>query len=173
MIGETKIDIGRIIQSVESFNKTMTVPPQVSRLILITLCIIAGYFTARHFLVPPSFGQYGWYRGDALKEIASRPISFAGKKSCLECHAAIGDAMSSSLHKKISCEACHKAGASHAEDPTENSMPKITNPKFCLRCHLESPSLPAKFPRVDAADHYSDQVCMDCHLPHTPKDAPK
>ena len=62
-------------------------PPQILRLVLLTLGIVGTYLVARTLLVPQSFGEYGWYRGAALGEIASRTPVFAGKKACEECHA--------------------------------------------------------------------------------------
>ena len=47
-------------------------PPQIIRLVLLTIGIVCVYFTARFFLVPASFGQLGHYRGNALQEIAAR-----------------------------------------------------------------------------------------------------
>jgi hypothetical protein len=35
------------------------------------------FLCIRGFLVPRSFGQYGHYRGNAIAEIAARPIHFA------------------------------------------------------------------------------------------------
>jgi hypothetical protein len=50
------------------------------------VAIVGSYFIARYFLTPSSFGQYGWYRGDALTELASQPVTFAGREACQECH---------------------------------------------------------------------------------------
>src|ERR1035441_2666943 len=37
-------------------------------------------------LVPRSFGQYGHYRGNAIKDTAALPISYAGHQVCESCH---------------------------------------------------------------------------------------
>ena len=44
---------------------------------------------ARAFLTPATFGEYGWYRGAALEELAARTPVYAGKKACDECHSDI------------------------------------------------------------------------------------
>jgi hypothetical protein len=150
---------------------TGRLPPQISRLILLTVAIVASYFAARHFLVPVSFGQYGWYRGNALKEIAALPIAFAGRAACAECHTETAEQLAKSSHRTVACESCHDANAVHAEDPTV-TPPPIKDVRFCLRCHAANPSRPAKFPQVEAADHYPDQGCLDCHRPHAPTEAP-
>jgi hypothetical protein len=50
------------------------------------------FLVIRHFVVPPSFGQYGHYRGAAIGEIAARPVKFAGHDSCEACHSDVADA---------------------------------------------------------------------------------
>ena len=146
-------------------------PPQVVRVILLTVFIMASYFVARHFLVPASFGQYGWYRGNALQELRVLPISYAGRAACVECHSDEAEKMSRSSHRSVSCESCHGPNHTHAEDPTE-SPSKIEDPRFCLRCHQAVFSRPAKFPQIEAAAHYSAQRCKECHPPHAPTDIP-
>jgi hypothetical protein len=151
-------------------NKPLSVPPQVTRLLLLTGIILLLFFTARHFLVPNSFHEYGWYRGNALRENADRPISFAGKKTCVECHEAVVEKMKKSKHNSFSCESCHGPNAKHADDPTV-SPTKIENPQFCLQCHEANPSRPTKFPQINPKEHY-DGACMDCHQPHQPSETP-
>ncbi len=147
-------------------------PPQITRLVYLTLAIVAVYFLARGFLVPASFGQYGWYRGNALKEIAALPIRYAGRAACAECHEEAAERLAEGSHQGLSCEACHGPGAAHAEDPAE-AAPKPENSRFCLRCHEFNLSRPAKFPQVEADDHFPDQKCAECHAPHSPMQAPE
>ena len=61
-------------------------PPQLFRIVLLAVGIVTAYSIARYFLTPPSFGEYGWYRGEALAELATRQPVYAGKKACEECH---------------------------------------------------------------------------------------
>src|SRR5258705_8361487 len=113
-------------------------PPQILRLVLLTVGIIGSYFVARAFLTPASFGEYGWYRGEALAEIASRPPSYAGKKACEECHSDVVQKLTKHEHKTLSCEACHGPGQAHADNP--DIKLEILNFSHCARCHEANPS---------------------------------
>ncbi len=148
-------------------------PPQISRLLLLTGVIVVGYFGARHFLVPKSYGQYGHFRGDAMKEIAALPISYAGRTACAECHDEVVAKLAGGSHKNVGCESCHGPSQAHIEDPV-GVTPKIDDPRFCLRCHQANFSRPAKFPQIDGANHHGDQSqkCITCHQPHAPKETP-
>ena len=147
------------------------VPPQIVRILILIVTVVALYMLARHFLVPASFGQYGWYRGNALQELRALPTSYAGRAACLECHADVAKKMDESSHKSIACESCHGPNQPHADDPTTTPL-KIEDPRFCLRCHQANPSRPARFPQIDSAEHNAGKPCMECHLPHAPTDAP-
>ena len=147
-------------------------PPQVTRLVYLTLAIVVSYFVARWFLVPSSFGQYGWYRGDALKEISALPISYAGRETCMECHEEQAAKLDKGGHKSVRCESCHGPAGAHANDMSLDP-PRIVDPKFCLRCHEANPARPLKFPQVVSEDHPSDQKCVECHVPHSPREVPK
>ena len=147
------------------------IPPQFTRLILLAVLIVASYFIARHFLVPASFGQYGWYRGNALQEATVRPIAYAGRIACVACHTEVADKTAKFSHAHLSCEACHGPNQAHADDPTL-SPAKITNPRFCLRCHQANPSRPASFPQIEPATHNPEKTCRQCHQPHAPTEAP-
>ena len=151
--------------------RTTRIPPQIVRLAILTILIVAAYFTARHFLVPASFGEYGWYRGDYLKEARALPTTFAGAAACSDCHTEVVEKKAQGGHKFISCESCHGALGSHVEDPTA-TPPKIKDHSFCVRCHEANPSRPETFPQVDVADHAGNQNCMECHQPHQPKESP-
>lgn len=143
--------------------------PQISRLLLLTIAIIVSYSIARFFLTPPSFGEYGWFRADALKEIASQPRTYAGKKACGECHSEQIKQIESFEHKTLSCEACHGAALAHAEDPD------VKVPKFaynCVRCHESDPSKPKWLKQINSRKHYPGQKCTECHMPHHPSEVP-
>jgi len=146
-------------------------PPQIERLALVVIAIAVAYFTARHFLVPRSFGKYGWYRADALSDYVAMPITYAGGATCKECHADLITKMAKERHVNLPCQSCHGPSNAHAEDPSVE-IAKIKDPNYCVRCHLASPSRPEKFPKVVLTDHYEGQKCIECHSPHTPKEAP-
>ena len=144
-------------------------PPQILRLVLLTLGIVGSYMVARAFLTPASFKEYGWYRGAALQEIAARTPVFAGKQACAECHADILKTMDSGPHKTLSCEACHGVSRDHVENP--NITPVKLTGSHCIRCHEANPSRPAWFKQIVLKEHYGDN-CVECHKPHQPNQTP-
>ena len=145
-------------------------PPQIFRLVLLTLAIIVTYVIARSLLTPNSFGQYGFYRGDALLEHMSPNPVFAGREACLECHEDIQDKLTKGEHKTIGCESCHGVGKDHADNP-DVKLIKIGD-NGCLRCHEASPSRPAWLKQINSKDHYRGDKCADCHVPHQPNEVP-
>lgn len=144
------------------------IPPQVLRILLLAAGIVSSYGMARHFLTPPSFGQYGFYRGAALSEATARPLVYAGKKSCAECHAEVAEKLAGFGHKTLSCEGCHGPGWAHEQELVDIPKPDAS---FCIRCHEASPSRPKTHKQVVLKDHYSGS-CIECHLPHAPSEAP-
>lgn len=147
-------------------------PPQITRLLLLAAVIVAVYALARYLLVPASFHQYGFYRGAALTELASQPAVYAGHEACQECHPELVKQKAESKHKTVACESCHGPALAHAENPLQSSPEKITDPRFCLRCHAEDPARPERFPMVNGQEHFPDQTCGECHQPHAPEEAP-
>ena len=131
----------------------LSMPPQITRLVLLTIAIICAYFTARYLLTPQSFGQYGHYRGAALQEIAGREPFWAGRKTCDTCHGEI---------------------VGPAKAHVDNPEVKLPKPGYgqCVRCHEASPSRPAWIHQVTPAKHYTGQVCTECHVPHQPNEVP-
>ncbi len=99
-------------------------PPQLFRIFLLAVGIVVVYSIARYFLTPPSFGEYGWYRGAALAELATRDRVYAGKKACEECHSDEYQKVMKHEHKGLSCEGCHGPGEAHAEDPRTDNIEK-------------------------------------------------
>lgn len=150
-------------------------PPQVSRLLLLAAGIVAIYFIARIFLVPESFGEYGWYRGAALQERAELPVSYAGAEACLECHDEQEEVLQKSGHRSLSCEGCHGAVYEHSLHPTSKAaLPaRIQDQRFCLRCHLRTGSRPTEFPQIVEPGHSDGESCLSCHLPHNPEESPE
>jgi hypothetical protein len=149
--------------------RPLGIPPQITRLILLTLLIVLSYGTARYLLTPPTFGQYGWYRGAALEEIAARDPVYAGKKSCDECHSEELETLGKGEHKTLSCEACHGVSQDHAGNPDITPI-KLTG-SHCIRCHESNPSRPAWFKQIVVKTHYEGR-CAECHVPHQPNEVP-
>jgi predicted CXXCH cytochrome family protein len=137
---------------------------------------VAGLFLAgvlvflvlQALLVPKGFGLYGHYRAGALEENRARPIKFAGREACVECHSDVPDAMTGGRHAAIRCEACHGPLAGHAGDPTEQKAVRPDSKVLCARCHAASVARPARFPQVEVADHAGGEACTTCHAAHKP-----
>ena len=146
-------------------------PPQIVRILLLTVFIVGSYFTARAFLKPSSFGQYGHYRGEAMEEIASRSRKFAGQKACDECHSEILLAKDKFEHKGVSCESCHGALLVHADDPDNTKVLKHDD-TLCIRCHLSVTGRPTWIKQITPEKHYTGQACKECHSPHQPNEVP-
>ena len=149
----------------------LKIPPQITRLILVTILIVASYLGARHLLTPSSFGQYGWFRGDAVGEIASsREPLWAGKKACEECHSEELNKLAKGEHKNLSCEGCHGPASQHPSHPDV----KLVKPKFgaCVRCHEQNSARPKWMHQVNSRKHFTGQLCTECHVPHQPNEVP-
>ena len=130
--------------------------------------VLVGFLLVRAHLVPKSFGQYGHYRGDALAELSSKPISFAGHQSCEECHADVLEVKRAGKHAGVNCEACHGPLATHAADPA-SVVPQLPDTAvLCARCHEENIAKPKSFPQVASKEHSGGVLCKSCHVPHSP-----
>ncbi|MDR3734913.1 MAG: multiheme c-type cytochrome [Acidobacteriaceae bacterium] len=125
------------------------------------------FWGVRGFVVPRSFGQYGHYRGNAISDVAGRPIHFAGHEACEACHADVVAVKSTGKHAQLHCEACHGPLANHAADPSI-TPPKLDTALLCVRCHEASAARPKNFPQVVSADHSNGLPCETCHQPHSP-----
>ena len=129
---------------------------------------ILSFLVLRAFLVPKSFGQYGHYRGNAMSEIAARPVRYAGHETCETCHADVLDKKKDGRHAHVNCEACHGPLAKHADDPTSETPQKLDTAVLCARCHEANTAKPKAFPQVATGDHSSGLPCDTCHQPHSP-----
>lgn len=137
---------------------------RVAAVFLVGLLLFLGL---RGFLVPKSFGQYGHYRGDAIHEIASRPVNFAGHQVCEGCHADVLEKKSAGKHAHVNCEACHGPQSKHADDPSVTPVkPDIA--VLCVGCHEARAARPKTFPQIASAEHSGGLACDTCHQPHSP-----
>ena len=141
-------------------------PPQLIRLVVLTLLVIATYSVARVILTPATFGHYGHYRGAALVDAASRPVVYAGGKACDECHSDTGELVAKDRHKGISCESCHGPARTHSRNP--DIVPVKLTDQLCLRCHVSDPARPAKQRQIKINDHFPSDKCVECHVAHQP-----
>ena len=139
------------------------------RLVGVVIVAVVAFVVLRAAVVPKSFGQYGHYRGDAINEIAARPIGHAGHEVCEGCHTEVVDQKKLGKHVVVACEACHGAQAKHADDPASIKPAKLDTAILCARCHEANSAKPPGFPQVVTADHSGGLACDTCHQPHRPK----
>jgi uncharacterized CHY-type Zn-finger protein len=138
------------------------------RLAVVMAIALTAFMILRAAVVPRSFGQYGYYRGLALAEIASRPIAFAGHVNCETCHSDVVAVKNEGKHAGVNCEVCHGALAKHAEDPGTVQPPKLDTAVLCVRCHEVNGARPRDFPQIVAKEHSTGLPCETCHQPHSP-----
>jgi len=145
------------------------IPPQLKRLALAFAIFISAFLIIRHFLRPESFGQYGFYRGASLEEIAQLPVKFAGHKVCLDCHQDIDDLKQQDVHSEISCETCHGPGQKHSENGDTTLLEKPVSRESCGICHSKNAAKKkeAVF-QVNLKEHNTQKKCIECHNPHQP-----
>ena len=126
-----------------------------------------AFLVLRAAVVPHSFGEYGHYRGAAIKEIAGLPIHYAGHQTCETCHTDIAQMKSGGMHAHVNCEACHGPLEKHAQDPSIDPG-KPNAAVLCVRCHAANAARPKWFPQVDPQQHSGGVPCITCHNPHNP-----
>lgn len=138
------------------------------RFALVFLALVAVFLVARAVLTPEGFGTYGHYRAGALEDNRARPLTFAGRAACLDCHDDIAETKKAGKHAGIGCEACHGPLEAHVLDAATVIPEKPDHKTLCLVCHLENLAKPKGFPQIDPNDHAGDDKCGTCHNPHTP-----
>jgi len=140
----------------------------IVRLAVASAVVFMIFLLLRMAATPKSFNEYGHYRGDALNELASQDLSYAGHKACEDCHGDVAELKTTGMHKGVNCEACHGPLAKHVEDPG-SVVPQLPDTSMlCPRCHEANLAKPKTFPQVVSAEHSGGAVCKGCHQPHSP-----
>lgn len=165
-------------------------PKHILRLITLLVGVAILAVVGRFYLVPHSYYRYGYYRGDAVAEIARDPPLYKGSRSCASCHRQIFNQWSASAHR-VQCEDCHGPAGEH---PRMGAPPLPSKPDthqllmqeryriatgrmqiptntahLCLQCHESIPGRPATQLQVIASVHAGTQQCAACHDVHSPK----
>lgn len=144
-------------------------PVQVKRLLVVFAVFVGIMLGLKYFLTPDSWGEYGAYRGNALKEIASKDVKFVQSETCAMCHDSIAELKMQGLHKTVKCEICHGPGYLHVEDDENIDMEIPNGIHFCMRCHTINAASPQSvIKQIDAIEHSENEDCINCHNPHEP-----
>ena len=131
---------------------------------------IAVFLLLRWVFVPEDFGVLGHYRASALTLNRDKPLAYAGRAVCADCHADVVEARAGGRHEQVGCEACHAPAARHASGDDKAPRPVKPDGRIgCLACHDRDASRPATHPQVVASEHAGDAVCTSCHQPHNPR----
>lgn len=151
--------------------------PHVLHPLWVAIAVVGLILLGRIFLVPDDFGvhgrnfTYGFHRLSNIEEWQNFPIKYQGWDSCTECHRDNVRMLRRSPHRSIECENCHGPAVGH---PDEIAMlPRNTDRELCLRCHafLEYPnSARAVVPPINPRLHFRRQACVECHVPHDPRE---
>lgn len=147
------------------------VPRDTEHLVRLALLFAAGiviFLVVRSLLVPPGFGTLGHFRPGAIVANQQKPLNYAGRAACDECHSETVSELSAAMHGKIGCESCHGPLAAHVADSDNVTPAKLDVVTLCSRCHAANPSRPKSQPQVDVAAHAEGEVCTECHQPHNP-----
>ncbi|MFZ0943603.1 MAG: multiheme c-type cytochrome [Syntrophobacteraceae bacterium] len=140
----------------------------IVRLAIAFAVVFVIFLLIRAHFIPKSFGQYGHYRGNALAELSSKPISYAGHQACEDCHGEVVLMKTAGKHAGVNCESCHGPLAGHAGDPGSVAPQLPDTAVLCARCHEANIAKPKNFPQVVSAEHSGGAVCKSCHQPHSP-----
>lgn len=144
--------------------------PHLKRALMLLVIAMIGFIAVRSLVVPDSFGQYGWYRGESVGEIRNFPVEHAGSKSCGEenCHKTIYSIWSGAGHKTVNCETCHGPSEKHVSNIRIMPPPANDSREYCGLCHFKRAARPEKFPQIDPETHGENLKCAYCHNPHKP-----
>ncbi len=144
--------------------------PHIKRAVALLVMAIIGFIFVRSFIVPGSFGQYDWYRGDSVIDNRNLPVGYAGSGSCGEenCHKTIYKIWTDSRHKTVNCETCHGPAGNHVGNIRIMPQPADDSREFCGRCHFKRAARPSSFPQIDPETHGENLKCAYCHNPHKP-----
>lgn len=151
------------------------------RLVLVFVGIVALVLIVRMVVLPESWGEYGYYRGDYIEEEAARPLVHGTNDSCKSCHETVYEMKHAGAHHRLSCETCHAPLVEHVRDGEKFADMPVrrgeAQTQLCLKCHQRVIGRPETFPMIDAAAHLDEQgvrpthECNRCHTVHAPLEA--
>jgi len=145
-------------------------PKHISRLLMLLVAAIVLAYALKVYLTDPSYYRFGYYRADAVPELAEGAPRYQGSVSCLGCHEERSEVWPVSAHKTVQCEVCH--GVTEECPVKEGSRIPVDTIRLCLTCHEKMPARPDRHPQIVADEHpVADgevMPCLECHDPHAP-----
>jgi cytochrome c553 len=148
----------------------MGLPKHISRLLLLLLAAAAIAYALKVWLPDPSYYRFGYYRADAVPELAEGELRYQGSASCLGCHEERSEVWPVSAHKTVQCEVCH--GVTEECPVKEGSRIPADTIRLCLTCHEKMPARPSAQPQIVLGEHPLNDgeimPCIECHDPHSP-----
>lgn len=142
------------------------------RAAFLLLAVLVVVITGRHFLIPDSFGEMGYYRYDALFEHMDKEPRHGSPDACADCHDEIAAKKAAGAHAPVKCEVCHDTLASHVKDGDKFADMRINRSwELCAYCHQKLTGRPAIIAQVDLREHLElaagqsipDEACVACH----------
>ncbi len=150
---------------------TQRMPKHIVRLLLLLGFFLIFAFAAKIYLTDPSYYRYGYYRADAVPELADGPLHYLGSPYCqAECHEERNEDWPLGAHKTVQCEVCH--GTTEECPVKEGTRIPADTIRLCLTCHEAMPARPAAQPQITLSEHPvadgESMRCIECHDPHSP-----
>lgn len=98
---------------------------------------------------------------------APNPPSTPGE--CNACHGNIARTKALSPHALLECIRCHVTPEGHKLTPRSVRAGKFSERADCGQCHDQDAVVDKLIPRVDVARHGGENLCWQCHYPHSPE----
>jgi len=149
---------------------TQKMPQHIVRLLLLLGLFLLFAYAAKVYLTDDSYYRFGYYRADAVPELAAPAPIYQGSASCLECHEERSSFWPLGAHKTVQCEVCH--GVTGECPVKEGTRVPTDIIRLCLTCHEKMPARPSAQPQIVLGEHPFDDgetmPCIECHDPHAP-----
>ena len=154
----------------------------VLRPVWLAIGLVVVLLITRQFVVPEDFGVHGesftynFHRLGNVQEWKDFPVKHLGRESCSgsECHEDKVAMLGASPHAAIECENCHGPGVGHPDQVELLSIERSR--EHCLRCHqsLDYPNnARSELPNIRNSTHGRRRECVNCHVPHDPRERPE
>jgi len=148
-------------------------PKHIVRLLVILGTLLLLAYAARAYLTDPSYYRFGYYRADAVPELAAGSPRYLGSAYCKdECHQERSSDWQVSPHQRVQCEVCHGPDPGHPDDKKILAPAREDTVRLCTTCHLAMPARPSAQPQIVLGEHPVPDgeimPCIDCHDPHSP-----